>query len=492
MEFKLIETTIDQIHAAYRSGELTCRQLVEMYLARINDFDKAGPEINAIITVNPNALVDADRLDAAQSTGGFVGPLHGIPVIVKDQCDALPMPTTLGSLLFKDNYPDRDAFVVEKLRDAGGIILGKSTLGELAAGDTHGSLFGSTKNPYDFLRTAGGSSGGSGASVASNFCTIAVGQEGYASICRPSSWNCVVGIRPTAGLVSRSGVYGGWPLINGTLGPMARNVSDVTKLLDVMVGYDPEDPLTAYGQNHLAVPFASFLDKNGLEGARIGVLRESIGVNSEPDSEDFRKVDEVFNQAVNDLRSSGAFVVDPIVIPDLKLLLSLRANSPTDEELSLQKFMARSKNPPYRSRSEVMNSPEYSKVNKRARDQWAKKGSEADHYQFLKAREQLMTNLLNVMASHNLDAICMKSVEHQSTYIKDGVNPPFVNHKGAHHLSTFLVYVPSVIVPAGFTRDNQPAGVTFLGRPYEDGKMIKLAFAYEQATLHRKEPRLEP
>jgi amidase len=491
MEFKLVETTIDQIHAAYRSGELTCRQLVEMYLARINDFDKAGPEINSIITVNPNALVDADRLDAVHAAGGFVGPLHGIPVVVKDQCDALPMPTTLGSLLFKDNYPDRDAFVVEKLRDAGAIILGKSTLGELAAGDTHGSLFGSTKNPYDFLRTSGGSSGGSAASVASNFCTIAVGQEGYASICRPSSWNCLAGMRPTAGLVSRSGVYGGWPMINGTLGPMARNVSDLTKLLDVMVGYDPEDPLTAFGQNHSTEPFVGFLDKDGLKGARIGVLRESIGANSEPDSEDFRKVDEVFNQAISDIRSSGAIVVDPITIPDLKELLALRATNAADDEMSLQNFMARSKNPPYRSRSEVMNSPEYAKVNKRARDQWSKKGSEAEHYQFLKAREQLMTNLLNVMAFHNLDAICIKSVEHQSTYIKDGINPPFVNHKGAHHLSTFLVFVPSVIVPAGFTRDNQPAGITFLGRPYEDGKMIKLAFAYEQATFHRKAPHLE-
>ena len=492
MKFDLVETTIDQVHAAYRSGELTCRQLVEMYLARINDFDQAGPEINAIITVNPNALTDADRIDAAQAAGGFVGPLHGIPVVVKDQCDALPMPTTLGSLLFKDNYPDRDAFVVEKLRDAGAIILGKSTLGELAAGDTHGSLFGSTKNPYDFLRTSGGSSGGSAASVASNFCTVAVGQEGYASICRPSSWNCLAGMRPTAGLVSRSGVYGGWPMINGTLGPMARNVSDLTKLLDVMVGYDPEDPLTAYGQNHSAEPFVSFLDKNGLQGARIGVLRESIGANSEPDSEDFRQVDEVFNQAIADIRSSGATVVDPITIPDLKKLLALRATNAADDELSLQNFMARSKNPPFRSRSEVMNSPEYAKVNKRARDQWSKKGGEAEHYQFLKAREQLMTNFLNVMAAHNLDAICIKSVEHQSTYIKDGINPPFVNHKGAHHLSTFLVFVPSVIVPAGFTSDDQPAGITFLGRPFEDGKMIKLAFAYEQATFHREAPLLEP
>ena len=213
---------------------------------------KSGPAINAIITLNPDALKEADRLDAAYKSSGPVGPLHGIPIIMKDQGDATPMPTTLGSLLFKDYYPDRDAFVVEKLKKAGAIILGKATLGELGGGDTHGSLFGSTKNPYDLERTAGGSSGGSGASVSANFCTVAVGQEGFASIRRPSTWNCVSGMRPTAGLVSRGGVYAGWPSVNGSLGPMARTVTDLAKLLDNMVGYDPDDPVTARGVGQIA------------------------------------------------------------------------------------------------------------------------------------------------------------------------------------------------------------------------------------------------
>ena len=239
MSFNLIETTIADVHAAYRSGDLTCRQLVQMYLDRIEAFDKDGPAINAIISVNPKALEEADRLDAAFKSAGPVGPLHGIPIIVKDQCDAAGMPTTLGSVLFKNYYPDRDAFVVDKLKKAGAVILAKATLGELGGGDTHGSLFGSTKNPYDIERTAGGSSGGSGASVSANFCTVAVGQEGFASIRRPSTWNSVAGMRPTAGLVSRSGVYAGWPSVNGSLGPMARTVTDLAKLLDVMAGYDP-------------------------------------------------------------------------------------------------------------------------------------------------------------------------------------------------------------------------------------------------------------
>ena len=280
--FNVLETTIDDIHGAYKSSQLTARQLVQTYLNRIEAYNKQGPAINAIITLNPNALDEADRLDQAFKTAGPVGPLHGIPIIIKDQADAAGMPTTLGSILFKNYYPDRDAFVVEKLKKAGAIILAKATLGELGGGDTHGSLFGSTRNPYDPERTAGGSSGGSGASVAANFCTAAVGQEGFASIRRPSTWNSIAGMRPTAGLVSRGGVYAGWPSIAGSLGPMSRTVTDLAKLLDVIVGYDPEDPITARGVGQIPDSYTRFLDKNGLQRARIGILRESMGYDAEP------------------------------------------------------------------------------------------------------------------------------------------------------------------------------------------------------------------
>src|SRR5262244_1519100 len=281
--FNLLEATIDDIHSAYKSGQLSVRQLVQMYLDRIEAYDKKGPAINAIISVNSHALEEADQLDAKFKASCFVGPLHGIPIIIKDQADAKGMPTTLGSVLFRNYYPDRDAFVVEKLKKAGAIILAKSTLGELGGGDTHGSLFGSTRNPYDLDRTSGGSSGGSGASVAANFCAVGVGQEGFASIRRPSTWNSIVGMRPTAGLVSRSGVYAGWPSIAGSLGPMSRTVADLAKLLDVIVGYDPEDPLTARGVGHVPDSFTKFLDKEGLKGGRLGILREPIGIDSDPD-----------------------------------------------------------------------------------------------------------------------------------------------------------------------------------------------------------------
>ena len=488
MSFDVLETTIADVHAAYRSGQLTCRQLVQSYLDRIENYDRQGPAINAIITINPAALKEAERLDSAFKAGGFVGPLHGVPIIMKDQGDAVGMPTTLGSVLFKDYYPDRDAFVVDKLKQAGAIILAKATLGELGGGDTHGSLFGSTKNPYDLARTAGGSSGGSGASVSANFCTVAVGQEGFASIRRPSTWNCVVGMRPTAGLVSRSGVFAGWPSVNGSLGPMARTVTDLTKLLDVMAGYDPDDPVTAHGVGRIRQSFTAFLDKQGLPGARFGILRESMGYDAEPGSEDFNEISEVFDRAVADLRAAGAEIVDPVEIPDLKVLLAKRAGSFTDEEESFKTYMSRSKQAPYKSRAEAMNAPVFEKVVKRARERWMRRASEEAHYEYLKAREQLMNNLLKVMADRRLDAIVHKAVEHQPTLIKDGVNPPYVDQKGAPHINTFLVYVPSIVVPAGFTRDHLPAGITFLGRPYDDGKMIQYAYAYEQATRHRKPP----
>jgi Asp-tRNA(Asn)/Glu-tRNA(Gln) amidotransferase A subunit family amidase len=214
--FRLLEATIEDIHNAYKSKRLTSRQLVQLYLDRIEAYDKKGPAINSIITLRSQALEEADKLDAALKATGFVGPLHGIPVIIKDQVDVQGTPTTLGSVLLKDYYPDKDAFVVDKLRRAGAIILAKATLGEFGGGDTHGSLFGSTRNPYALDRTAGGSSGGPGASIAANFATVAVGQEGFASIRRPSAWNSLVGMRPTAGLVSRTGVYAGWPSINGS------------------------------------------------------------------------------------------------------------------------------------------------------------------------------------------------------------------------------------------------------------------------------------
>ena len=361
--FHLQETTIAEIQAALAAGVLSARRLVELYLGRIEAYDRNGPNINSIITVNPHALEEAEQLDQALERTGVVGPLHGVPVIIKDQMDARGMPTTVGSVVFKDYYPDRDSFVTEKLKRAGAIILGKATLGEMGRGDTHGSLFGSTRNPYDLARTPGGSSGGPAAGVSSNLGAVAVGQEGFASIRRPAAWTGIVGMRPTAGLVSRGGVYDGWPGLAGSLGPMARSVKDLAALLDVIVGYDPEDPLTSFGVGNVPDTFAHFLDPDGLHGARIGIISQTMGFQSEPDSNDFRVVSEVFERALGELGEAGAILVELPEIPRLDELLAKRASSGQGDE-TWHQYFRRSENPPYESANAMMQSPEFDKVHR--------------------------------------------------------------------------------------------------------------------------------
>src|SRR5262249_12260802 len=211
----------------------------------------------------------------------------------------------------------------------------------------------------------------------------------------------------------------------------------------------------------------------------------------EPQSDDFGKVGEVFDRAVDELRKTGAEIVDPVVIPDLNALLTRRARDVQADDTMFEMYFAGG-NAPFASRKATMASPLFAKTTKSANRRWSNADTPAQHHAYMVAREALMTNMLKVMADHRLDAIVHKAVEHQPTLIKDGVNPPFVDQKGAPHINTFLMFVPSIVVPAGFTRDNLPAGITFLGRPYDDAKMIQLAYAYEQATQHRRAPAVAP
>ena len=483
MAFRLLEASIADIEGALIAREISARELVGSYLKRIESLDRDGPRINSIISLNPDVLDDAARVDECLARSCPIGPLHGVPVILKDQIDAVGMPTTLGSLLFKDYRPARDAFVVEKLKNAGAIVLGKATLGELGMGDTHGSLFGSTRNPYDLERTVGGSSGGPAAAVSSNFAAVGVGQEALASIRRPAAWTGIVGMRPTAGLVSRSGVYAGWPGTAASLGPLTRTVADQARLLDVFPGYDPEDPITALGIGKAPPSYCDALDPGALRGARIGVLRESIGANSESESDDYRKVDETFEAAIADLARAGCRLIDPLVIPGIKDALLHRGGGGNAEE-AWRIYFARGENPPFASANEMRASPQFAKVHRGPTV--ARATSQPAPGDYLEAREALMFAYMKAMADHELDAIVHKSVEHQPTLIRDGVNPPFVNIKGATSLNTFLVYVPAISVPAGFTSDGLPVGITLTGRPYSDAIMLGLAYAYEQATQHRR------
>jgi Asp-tRNA(Asn)/Glu-tRNA(Gln) amidotransferase A subunit family amidase len=474
--FQIVEASIDDIHTAFRSGRLTARQLVQSYLDRINAYDRQGPNINSVITTNPNALAEADRLDAAFRTSGLIGPLHGIAILVKDEIDTAGMPTTLGTVVFKDYRPPKDAFVIDKLRKAGAIILGKATLSEFAAGDAYGSIFGVTRNPYDLERTVGGSSGGSGAALAANFSTVTIGEETFASIRRPAAWNAVVSLRPTPGLVSRTGMWDGYPTVHAQMGPMARTVRDLAKLLDGMVGYDTEDPVTALGVGKVEGSFTKYLDQEALNGARIGILRESIGNHSDSNAPDFKMVDAAFE--------------------NLKRLLATRERNPIETNAALELYLARNPASPFKTHQDIISSPDMDKSfpppNVARYKAPSPPFNAARYVEYVRARDELMIGIAKLMVDNNLDAIVHKSVEHEPSLIKSGINPPYESTRGVPTLNTFLIFAASITVPSGFTSNDLPVGITFFGLPYSEPMLLKLAYSYEQATHHRVPPKTTP
>src|ERR1700726_4498333 len=476
--FQIMEASIEDIHTAFRSRRLTARQLVQGYLDRISAYDKQGPNINSVMPINPNALAEADRLDTAFRTSGLVGPLHGIAILVKDEIDTAGMATTLGTLVFKDYRPTKDAFVIEKLRNARAIILRKATLSEYAGGDTYGSMFGVTRNPYDLERTVGGSSGGSGAALAANFSTVALGEETFASLRRPGAWNAVAALRPTPGLVSRSGMWDGYPTLHAQMGPMARTVRDLAQLLDAMVGYDPEDPVTALGVGKVAGSYTKYLDQGALNGARIGILRESIGNQSDPNAPDFKIVDAAFEENVAELKAAGAILVDPIIIPNLKKLLATRERNPIETDAALELYLARNPASPLKTRQDIISSPEIDKSfppPNVARYKALSPPLDAARYvEYVRARDELMISIAKIMVDNKLDAIVHKSVEHEPSLIKNGINPPYESTRGVPTLNTFLIFAASMTVPSGFTSNNLPVGITFFGLPYSEPILLKI------------------
>ena len=496
--FNVVEASIDDIQKAILDRKLTARTVVQMYLDRIAAYDKKGPKINSVITLNPKALEEADKLDAAFARDGkLTGPLHGIPVLLKDQVDVAGLPTTLGSVVLKDYVPTKDAGAVVKLKQAGAIILAKMTLGELGGNDTYGSLFGETRNPYDLTRTVGGSSGGPAAGVNANFGTVGIGEEDNASIRRPAGWNALVGIRPSPGVVTRTGMWAGYPSPVGSLGPMTHTVTDAAKVLDAMAGYDPEDPVTALGRGHIPETYTKFLDKDGLKGARIGVLRQQMAANSEPNSEDFRRVTTVFNKAIDDLRAAGAIIVE-VTIPDFATAIAMRAPNPADDSPSA--FFARNPNPTFKSNKDILASPEYGKTMNAKRAAYAAtrpatppQGTAEERYaRYVIARDRLNVAIAKIIADNDLAALVHKTVEHTPTLIKDGINPPYTSAKGVPSLNTFLIYTTSMTVPAGYTEEGLPVGITFFAPAFQEPTIFKLAYAYEQATHHRVPPKATP
>jgi Asp-tRNA(Asn)/Glu-tRNA(Gln) amidotransferase A subunit family amidase len=313
-DFDPYESSIMEIHEAMAAGEVNARQLVEYYLARIEAYDKQGPAINSIMTINSIALERADALDRAYRRNGLTGALHGIPMIVKDNYDTADMPTSGGSLALKDSVPPDDAFQVRRIREAGAIIIAKSNLFEFAFSPyetVSSALPGHTRNPYALNRVPAGSSGGTGASIAANLAVVGLGTDTGNSIRGPSSHNALVGIRSSMGLTSRDGIV---PLFfdHDIGGPMARSVADAAIVLGVIAGHDPADPVTAEGADSIPVSYVDFLQDDALDGARFGVVRQL----SNRDNADL-EVLSVFEQALVDLWSDGAEIVDPIDLPQL-------------------------------------------------------------------------------------------------------------------------------------------------------------------------------
>jgi amidase len=502
--FDLEEASIADLQQRMSGGRETARSLTEKYLARIEALDRRGPAVRAVIERNPDAIAIADRLDGERKAGRLRGPLHGIPLLIKDNiATADRMMTTAGSLALLNARPPRDAFIVERLREAGAVILGKTNLAEWAnfrsPQSTNGwsARGGQTLNPYALNRSPIGSSSGSAAAVAANFCSVAVGTETDGSIIAPASAQALVGIKPTLGLLSRHGIV---PIAHSqdTAGPMARSVADAAILLGAMVGEDRDDPATAGSARQGKADYTAFLDPNGLKGARVGIVRAKMfGVNT--------ATDRLADLAIAELSRQGAVVVDPANIPTLGkfdatefqvLLYEFKADlekylawlGPSAQIHSLKDLIAFNiahkdqEMPSFgqetlieSERKGPLTSPEY------------KKALENNH------RLSRTQGIDAVMREFTLDALVAPSM-FPATLI-DPINGDTVSYAALGSSSPMTIAAvagyPHITVPMGFV-GGLPVGLSFFGRAWSEPTLIKIAYAYEQATKHRRPPTFAP
>jgi len=485
--FTLEETTIAQIHAAFRTGALTCRGLVQQYLDRIDAIDKRGPAINAVVLVNPEALARADSLDAVYRANGPVGPLHCIPVAVKDNFETKGLQTTGGSVALYGWRPLQDATMVAKIRAAGAVVLMKTNMAEWAFTpyETVSSILpGYTRNPYALDRVTAGSSGGTAAAVAANEAAIGLGTDTGNSIRGPSAHNALVGIRSTMGLTSRGGVI---PLNNGAdiAGPMARTVADAVAVFDVVVGSDPADPVTAPADSKREKDYNSFVKAGALRGAKIGVLRQAYE-RTTTDAE----VVMVFNAAVEDLRRAGATIVAHAGLDSLNALMRTTGGGCNPFKYDLERyFAARAANAPVKTIRDVLRSGGYHptvQARLQAADEVTTPPESTPGCQSREQmRERFRVALTKMMDSLGVDALVYPTWSNPPRLIGD-LNTP---HGDNSQLFSPTSGFPSITVPMGYTRANTlPAGITFLGRAWSEGRLIGLAYGYEQAAPHRRPP----
>jgi Asp-tRNA(Asn)/Glu-tRNA(Gln) amidotransferase A subunit family amidase len=465
---------------------------VQAYLQRIEKFDKQGPALNAIVVTNPNALKEAEAMDQRFAKGGMVGPLHCIPMIVKDNFETIGLQSANGSVTLQGFVSDKDAFQVRKIKEAGAIVLAKSNMGEFAFSpqETLNSLQGHTRNPYDPTRVPAGSSGGTAASIAASFGAVGLGSDTGNSIRGPSSHAALVGIRSTMGLTSRAGVI---PLsyLADVAGPMARTVTDAVTVFQVIVGEDPEDPVTARSRGRAIPQYAASLDRNGLKGARIGVLRQAFeGQNQTVDPE----VAKVFAKAIADLKAAGAEIVDPANVERPQRPPRPQGAGPCRGfKYDINDYLkTRGQKAPVHSLDEIIASPLFEKIppSSQARLKQSQPGNpEGPDSEPCKAemayREAFGAAVTKAMDEMKLDAFVYPTWNDPPREIGDYKTPHGDNSQVFSPTSGF----PAINVPMGYTRNDQlPAGMTIFGRAWDEARLITIAFAYEQATRHRRPP----
>jgi amidase len=485
LPFEVTEASIADVQQALKRGNCNCEQLVRAYQARIAAYDQPS-QLNAIIVTNPAALETARQLDAEYRRTGQLRPLHCIALIVKDNYNTAGLQTTAGSLALKGFAPDKDATVVKALKAAGAIVLAKSNMAEWAFSPmvSISSIAGETRNPYNLAYVPAGSSGGTAAAVAASFGTAGLGTDTGNSIRGPSSHNALVGFRPTLGLLSRAGIA---PLYlrNDTGGPMARSVADATRLLEVMAtGPDPADPLTRYGADKRpAQGYQAFLDPKGLQGARIGVLRTLSERNPDP------QVKALFEQAVADLRRAGATVVD-VQIPDFARVSAGQWCSVFKHDIN-QYLAALGPRSPVQNIDQVLSSGKYSAyIKENLQDELAHginpSANEAGCGEAYTDPRRIAFReaVTAVMDQNQVGALVYPTWNNPPAKIGD-----FKGYKGDNsQLIAPHTGQPAFTVPMGFTYDELPAGLQFLGRSFDEPLLIKYTYAYEQATHHRRAP----
>lgn len=497
----LADATIPELQLAMSQGTLTSEKLVSLYLARIAAYDQKGPTLNTIITLNAKALEQARALDAERAAGKVRGPLHGIPVLPKDNYDTFDLPTSGGFKGLAGNIPLRDAFTIRRLREGGAIILAKANLDEFNSGSSGTSgLGGQTKNPYNLLKSPGGSSAGTGAGLAAVFAQVGLGTETGSSIRNPSTKNNLVGLAPTLGLVSRHGVLPSSLLLDRT-GPMARNVTDVALTLHAVGGMDAGDLLTAASLGHFpAEGYLSYLKKDALKHARIGVLRENFG--DTPDGAEGRAVADA---AIKVLKDSDAVLIDPLPMGlDLFTVLKDVATSSAERREALAIYLGnRHPDGSIKSLADIIASGQALGKLKKGLDRAQSAPpmyANSDYDAFARNRAALQKIILDLYARYDLDVIVypyQTILEHtievaapQAGAVEGAANYDKLGR--GTRISTATGF-PGLTVPAGFTAsDGMPVGLEFLGKPWTEGPLLGLGYAFEQASKHRKLPASTP